>query len=139
MALGGTTVTATPSKVVARFLALGTALVLLITLAGAIASFINVSVIVTAVKQSIATAIIAVVGTNFALSVFVWIWRGTHNVATTNNRTYWTASLITLSFVWDFVALTLAIFAFNGAGVYVYLGIVLIVDVIIDTIIHFKR
>lgn len=133
------TVPATPSKMTERFLALGTALVLIATFGGGIAAFICVSITNTAIKQSIITGIITVVGINFALSLFVWIWKGVRGAASTNSRTYWTASLTTLSFVWDLVALILAIFAFSGAGVFIYLGIVLIVDAIIDGIVHFVR
>ena len=135
----GPAATVPTKKITERFIALGTALVLIATLGGGIASFINASITETVIRKSIITGIIAIVGINFTLSLFVWIWKGVRGAASTNSRTYWTASLTTLSFVWDLVALVLAIFAFSGVGVFIYLGIVLIVDAIIDGIVHFVR
>lgn len=123
-----------------RWIALVTATVLLLTVVGALLSFAQASnAVVADLRDGVDFAIFCIVVVNVILSVFVFFYARAKLTNMEPKKAYMYGAGTSLSATWDVVALVLALIAFASPGIYVYLGIVLLVDAIIDIVVHFKR
>lgn len=124
-----------------RTIALVYALVVLITLGAALTAFCIATdsipkTLLPAANQSIVVAI----ALNGFFSAGVWFyWRAHIAIGTDLKRVWDLASLAILSVLLDVGALVLALTAAVTSGLYLWLGIALVVDAVIDVIVHYKR
>ena len=123
-----------------RFVALATALVLLLTAIGAVLSFAQAAeAFQPEMRKGVNVTILVIVVLNTVLSVYVFIHGKKLVSSLAPEKAYLYGGGASLSATWDVVAMALAIFALASPAIYLYLGIVLTIDVVIDNLVDFKR
>lgn len=130
------------NKVNERTIALLFALVILITIAAAGAAFIVTAGLMPAVLMpAVNLGLVVAILINGLSSAALWFYGRAHIAMTKDLKKVWDmASGALLSVLWDVLALGLALFTVTVTpGLYLWLGVALIADGVIDVIVHYKR
>lgn len=128
-------------KTAERFLALGFALIIIVTILGSVTSFmLSASVFSESLIPAATALVIICIVSNALSSLAVWIYGLVNLGKMVSKKAYALSGLAAINVFWDVAAILLAFFAFTVTPMlFVYLGITLVVDVLSDGTVHFLR